>query len=335
MAFGTILKNTVGDVARGIGYQVNPFDGGKSYKDRYAGTGTVQPAPKAPAAAKSNVPFKNNSGPSDYLKDIMANNNAQIASLMASLNARPKLAQFDMMANFRKAKSAAEKAQNPLYAQKLNNFLKKQAAKKATKQKEFTLTKGTIDQELSDTLGENQISRTRTAEDTANAIAKIDTTEGQFQNDEGESFDQQYRQAAEQLAAEGGSQTGLGRQASADMIRLRNVTSQRQLDEFQGQREAKQLFKTRTFEDLLRGDTQANTLAVNKTKAAQFDLDKYLEDLSFETKEFRDINEQARLEAILRDTENYKKSGVESFLQSLAGKGFSAEDIAYNRQVYA
>lgn len=262
----------------------------------------------------------------------MRDSQAQINALIAAAKYRPKLANFDSMANWRTAQSAAEKAQNPLYEQKLNTFLAQNAARKTTKQKEFNMNLENIGNEKTNTQGENAISRTRTAEDTANAIAKVNQVEGDFQTDEGQQFDQNYRQVAEQIAASGGAQTGMGRQQNSDMIRLRNVTSQRQLDEFQGQREAKQLFKTRTFEDLLRGDQQADQLATSKTKSAQFDLDKYLEDLSFDETNFRNENEAARLEAILRDTGNYEKKGAKEFIAGLAGQGFSNEDIDYNTQ---
>jgi hypothetical protein len=265
----------------------------------------------------------------------MREQTAKYDALLAAANARPKLAQFDVMANWRTAKSAAEKYVNPLYEDKLNKFLQQQTAKKARKQQEFNLTTENIGQEKTTALGENEISRTRTAEDTANAITKVNTLEGQFQDDEGQQFDQNYRAAAEQIAASGGAQTGMGRQQTSDMVRLRNVTSQRQLDEFQGQREAKQLFKTRTFEDLMRGDQQVEQLATSKTKAAQFDLDSYLEDLAFDEVNKRDELDMWKAEQTYNKTQELDRIGTEEFLAGLVGSGrYSAEDIAYNRQVY-
>ena len=265
----------------------------------------------------------------------MADLQAQIRALNNQIAQQPKLAKFDVMANWRNAQSAAERAVNPLYEKKLNNFLEQNQAKRVRKQGEFNLTKEQTAQELANTLETNAINRARTAQDTQLALDTINTKEGQYQTDEGQSFDTNYRQVAEQLAASGSATTGLGRQQTSDMIRLRNVTNQRQLDEFQGQREAKQLFKTRTFEDLARGDTQANQLATNKNKAAQFDLDAYLEDLAFDETNFRMSNEAERMQAVYADAENQRQLGVEQFLAGLAGAGYGAKDIAYNRQVYA
>lgn len=247
----------------------------------------------------------------------------------------PKLAQFDVLANWRNAQSAAERAVNPRYELKLNQFLANVGNRKEIKQQQFNLGNENIELAKAQALEDSATSRVRTAEDVAGAIEKIDTQEGNFQVDEGRDFDTNYRQTAEALAAEGAGSTGLGRQTAGDMIKLRNITSQRQLDEFNGQREAKQIFKDRTFDDLARGDERATKLAENNKKAAQFDMDAYLEDLARETEVFKDTNESQRLQEVFNATKNEEKLGVENFLASLAGRGLSAADIAYNRQTYA
>jgi len=265
----------------------------------------------------------------------MASNAAMIRNLQNQIAATPKLAKFDVMGNWRNAQSAAERAINPLYEKKLNDFLAQNQAKKVRKQSEFAMNAENIASEKADTLAGNEVNRGRVAEDTTNAITGINVKEGQFQTDEGQSFDQNYRQAAEALAQSGAATTGLGKQQTSDMVRLRNVSSQRQLDEFNGQREAKQLFKTRTFEDLARGDEQAGALAISKTKGAQFDLDAYLEDLAFDEQNTRFSNESERLGAVYDETQKQDKIGVEQFLAGLVGAGYGAKDIAYNRSVYA
>ena len=266
---------------------------------------------------------------------LIADNNALIAQLRAQQEATPKLARFDVMNNWTQAKSAAERAWNPVYEKKLNDYLANNLAKKTAKERDFNLNIENITNEKTNTLAENAVNRTRTAEDTALAVGQINTKEGQFQTDEGQSFDQNYRQVAEQLGASGAATTGLGKQQTSDMVRLRNVTSQRQLDEFQGQRQAKELFKTRTFEDLARGDATAAQLAESKKKAAQFDLDSYLEDLAYDEKVTRFDTELERQTKVLQETQTQADSGVESFLAGLAGQGYDAKDIAYNRSVYA
>lgn len=260
---------------------------------------------------------------------------AEIRRLQNSIAAQPKLASFDVMSNWRNAQSAAEKAQNPVYDRYLKEFLARNVQKKDSKTREFGLTQENIGLEKTQALEDSATQRVRTTEDTQAAIDKINQQEGYYQKDEGNQFDTDYRKLAEEINASGGAQTGLGRQQTYDAIKLRNITNERQLDEFKGQRQAKQIFKERTFEDLARGDLRAEQLATNKTKAAQFDFEDYLNELAYDEVQFRNQNETARLEAVLRDTQNYEKAGVESFLAGLAGKGYSAKDIAYNRSVYA
>lgn len=323
----------VGDVFQGAYHQANMWDDNRTFATNWRGqdpwkpaAAKPTPAPKLPAYKPSPTP-----GGDAFTSNLLA----ELRRLQNSIPPAPRLANFNVMANWQAAQSAAERAVNPLYDKYLNDFLAQTAAKKSTKQREFNLNLETIGQEKDYTLGENQVQRGRTAEDVTSALEKIGKNEEVFQTDEGQQFDTNYRKAAEELAAGGMATSGIGKQSTADQIRLRNVSSQRQLDEFQGQREAKNLFKTRTFEDLTRGDNRATQLAESKTKAAQFDLDKYLEDLGFEETKFRQENEFQRLQSVFQESQTREKTGVEQFLAGLVGQGYSAQDIAANRQVYA
>lgn len=328
------IWNSIGG-ALGRAYDYATPGKGSSRLTDWGGWGDASSAPAAPKPTAAPKPYTPPASSVTQDANWMKSLQDEIRRLQNSIAQTPRLPSFDIMANYRNAQSAAEKAVNPLYERKLNDFLAQNAAKQQQKRNEFALNLETIGQEKSDTLATNELTRTRTAEDTAAAIENINTVESNFQADEGEAFDTEYRQLAEQLAAEGAAQTGLGGQQSADQIRLRNVQSKRQLDEFQGQREAKTLFKTRTFEDLARGDTQAETLAQSKTKAAQFDLDSYLEDLAFDERNFRLSNDIERMGAVADEASRQEQLGVEQFLAGLPGQGFRPQDIAYARQVYA
>ena len=274
--------------------------------------------------------------PDNSVSDAALNQlRAQNLQLQQQIAATPKLARFDVMGNWNAAKTAAEKAVNPRYDRMLSEFLANAAARKQNRLAVGELTRQQIGQQLTQSLEDSLTQRNRTTEDTAAAIDTINKNEGFYQTDEGQDFDTNYRQVAEQLAATGGATTGMGRQATADMVRLRNVTSQRQLDEFKGQRDAKELMKTRTFEDLARGDERARLSAENAKKAEQFDLEAYLEDMAYEEKVKRDSIETERLGSVLDQAQQYEKVGVEQFLAGLAGQGYKASDIAYNRSVYA
>lgn len=312
--------------------QFNMFDSGRTWKNATPNS-TKTPTPTPTPTQPTYGAWGGGTDPTidAQIKQLQAQNLAYQQQIAAT----PKLARFDVMQNWNAAKSAAERNVNPLYEKKLNEFLANNLFKQQNRKAVGDLTLQTIGQELTNTLADNTTARTRAEQDTAAAIDTVNKNEGIYQTDEGQSFDTNYRQVAEQLAASGAATTGMGKQQTSDMIRLRNVTSQRQLDEFQGQRDAKELFKSRTFEDLARGDERAQQAAENKKKAEQFDLEAYLEDLAYDEKNFRLSNESDRLGAVLSEAQNQEKIGVENFLAGLAGQGYGAKDIAYNRSVYA
>lgn len=267
---------------------------------------------------------------SSYLQGLQS----QLAALQQQLAYQPKLPQFDVMANYNRARSQAERSVNPLYEKYLKDFLAKQSTQKQNKQTEVGLRKESNQIELGQTLGENQVNRTRTMEDTAAAIQRLGEQEGQMQQDTGTQFDIDRRAAAETIAAAGLTTSGIGQSKMFDLVDQRNISEERQVAEFNNQREAKKLFQTRTIEDLARGDENARTIAQQKDKEAQFDLDAYLRELAHEETAFRTENEIKRLGDINSQSSVYERQGTQSFLASLAGAGWRPQDIALAYQVY-
>ena len=186
----------------------------------------------------------------------------------------------------------------------------------------------------SNALEDSRVNRARTEQDVTQAVQNINKSEGIYQQDEGQAFDQNYRQVAEQLAAAGAATTGLGKQQTSDMVRLRNVQNQRQLDEFVGQREAKQLFKDRTFEDLLRGDQRAEALAANQMKGARFDLDSAMQDIAIDEEANTFAAEIERGDKASQIAESVYRNNVDTWLAGLAGQGYSTNDIATTASIY-
>lgn len=332
MAFG--LKSITGALGTAADY-LTPGLGSNRLTD-WSGWGNSSPAaPAAPAAAPKTSPALSaaNAGAAGNSAAIAALN-SQLASLQAQLAYQPKLPTFDVMGNYSRAKTQAEAAVNPLYEKYLNDFLVSQQHQKEAKQNEVQNTRTGIAQELQGTLGENQVNRTRTAEDTASAIQQLNTQEGQMQQDTGTQFDTDRRALAESTAAAGLTTSGLGQGIVFDQQNKRNLDEGRQVQEYNNQREAKNLFQTRTFEDMTRSDTQANQVAANKDQAAQFDLDSYLQQLSDQETSFRTENEVKRLGDVATQQQTYAQQGSQAFLASLAGSGWRPQDIALAYQVY-
>jgi hypothetical protein len=263
----------------------------------------------------------------------MANLNNQIRALQNQIAQQPKLPKFDLVGNYNRARSQAEQHVNPLYNLKLNNFLADQQRLRGAKTQETEIRKEGINIERTGSLQENEVTRGRTVEDVQAALEKIGMTEDRFQRDEGTQFDAERREMARAAADSGLATSGIAAQQLGDAQNTRNVTSAEQVQEFGNQRAAKELFRTRTFEDMARGDTQIGKVADNKVRGAQFDLDSYIAELASKETDFRLMNELERGRDITNQTEAFRQQGIQQFIASLVGKARS-QDIAYAAQVY-
>lgn len=258
----------------------------------------------------------------------------QISALQQQQAYQPKLPTFDVTGNYSRAQSQAEAAVNPLYSKYLNDYLATEAVNKQNKQQGTDLTKASDAQDLTTTLGANSVNRARTFEDTRQAIGDLNTQEGQMQQDTGTQFDTDRRAMAESNAAAGTAGSGFAAGRMFDATTARNVDEGRQVQEFNNQRAAKNLMSTRSIDDLATGDTDAQNIATTKDKAADFDLESYLEQLAGDETNFRNTNEASRLGDVATQTGTYAQQGTQQFLQSLAGAGWRPQDIALAYQVY-
>jgi hypothetical protein len=301
-----------------------------------AGWGDRKSTPTTPAKPPTTKPPINltpapvSTANNDFMKSL----NAQIAALQSQLAYQPKLPTYDIMGNYNRARSQAEAAVNPLYDKYLNDFLAQQQVKQGNKRTETGLIKETNALDLTQTMAGNEVNRTRAAEDTAAGIEQLGIQEGNFQQASGTQNDVDRRALAESTAAAGLTSSGIGQGQIYDQNIKRNLDEGQQVQEFANQKQAKVLFKNRTFEDLARGDKDAQAVADNKNKMADFDLESYLQELSADESNFRNENEYKRLGDIAGQTQTYEQSGTQSFLSSLAGAGWRPQDIQLAYQIY-
>lgn len=288
------------------------------------------PTPPKPPKPPTNLTPQDSTYNQQYMQGLQS----QLAALQAQLAYQPKLPSFDIMANYNRARSKAEQAVNPLYEKYLKDFLAGQESQRVAKRNQIDVQRESTALELSQALAGSQVERGRTKEDVAAAIAQNIEQEGQFQQDSGTVFDTDRRTLAEQNAAAGLTTSGVGAARIFDQQSERNISEGRQVKEFSNQRDAKRLFEARTFEDLARGDQDAQAVAANKDKAAQFDLEGYLAELAQRETEYRTENEVKRTSAISQQQGTFAQQGVQEFLGSLAGGGWRPQDIALAYQVY-
>lgn len=220
----------------------------------------------------------------------------------------PKL---DVAAVSARARAAAEGAVNPFYTKQLNDFLAKQAFQRQTQKTQYETNVKNMEDQLKNTLEQNEITKTRAGEDVAENIAEVNQTADEFQTDTGQAFDEARLEQARNV-----STGGLGQQQVAGTQQARNTQETRQVQKFKQAKEQQELFKTRTFDDLARSGKLASEKTTEGKKQAKFDLDTYLQNTEFEEKETRNALEQQRLEAIGREQGNQAKL---LFNQYLAG----------------
>lgn len=226
--------------------------------------------------------------------------------------------QLDFATINAQARKSAEKAINPLYQRKLKEFVEEQKVKKARKQSEYQTAVQDLEDSLAQALGASELSRTRTSEDVATNVAQINQAEDIFQTDAGDQFNVDRAALAEQVFGSGMTTAGKGKQQVATQQAGRNTEEQRQTEQFQFNRTAQQLFKSRTFEDLLKSD-ELNTLATGKGKEqAKFNLDNYLQDVGFETRAKKQLLETQRLQDVLSEASRQRSSLVAKFIQGIA-----------------
>lgn len=315
-AAGNWLSDRAADVATGLGW-IKRVD-------------NSSPTTTTP---KTTTPTSTSTANNDWARESAALQK-QLQALQNQLSQQPRLPNFDIMANYNKAKKTATSAVTPLYNKKLDIFLQGQGIKRDTKtsQRDLALENSAIAERSA--LEDNQTSRVRTGEDLTAALQQIEYNRGNYLQDDALAFDDARRALQEDVAAGGSTDTGLGQQQIGRQQDDRNTASERQLTAFQNDEAAKNLLANRTLADLATSDTRAGERRTQEDKGTQLDFDSYMRNLANEETSFRLTNDLERALAIAEQTRTYQQQGVQQFLASLAGQGWRAQDIALATQVY-
>lgn len=328
-AFGNAASN----VGNSIGNAWNslfrtPTQTGRNSNTNYDLSGNVV----IPSSTSTSTPTVN-TATADNNAALKASQDT-IAALTNQLSQQARLPQFDILGNYNKAKAKAAEIANPLWNQKLNNFLQGMTNKRTEKTKLTELTRENSQQALANALSENVTSRGRTGEDLLSAISNIGVTEQNYLTDENKQFDTARRALQEEIAGTGATDTGLGQQTIGTQLADRNISNERQITEYSNQKAAKQLLATRTIADLATGDVRAGEKKGQEDKATQIDFDSYMADLANEEVTGRLQNDLDRALDIASKTNDFNQQGKNEWLAGLAGSGARAQDIALAYSVY-
>ncbi len=259
---------------------------------------------------------------------------AMYNALMANRTPIPRFINYDIGGSWNKARELATNAVSPIYQQKMTDFVNRQQVELGRKQKDVVSQKQSLDQVLSRFLEDTGTSRTRAQEDTTANVSDIEEAQAFSERMGGLSFDSASRALAEGLGAAGTADSGLGRQQVTESIQNRNLMSNEQVRQMENKVEAQNTLMTRTFADLEKGETRKTEDTTSAKAKVDLDLERFIGDQAYEkdqkTKEIA-IQKEAD---IAQQSLSYQGQLVDQWIQSLSGKGYTAQEIANAASMY-
>lgn len=215
------------------------------------------------------------------------------------------------------ARSSAENAVNPLYTKQLNEFLAQQSVLKQQHQTQTATDIQNLQDQLKNTLANNETSRGRAITDEATNQGNINIQNDRNQVDTGNSFEDQRIADAKAQAAGGTLGSNAGNRQTTLATDNRNLTEGRQNQDFQAQRDQQALLKGRSLEDLLNSDTLGTQAEGKGETQANFDLNNYIQGLGYQEQTTRNSLEQERLQRVAQETQNQAKLGFNNYLSTI------------------
>lgn len=260
--------------------------------------------------------------------------NSMLAGIAANRTPVPRFINYDIGASWDKARKMAAKAVSPVYQQKMTDFIKRQGVELQRQRADTTSGKEALDLALERLLGDTQIQRTRTGEDVATNIADINATQKFGAREEGLDFEAANRALTEGIAASGLGASGLGRQQVRDTQRQRREMSNEQVRRTLGQVEAQNTLMTRTFQDLEIKEGRGREDTTTGKKKLDIDLERFIQDQAYEKDQTKKELELKKQADIAQKSVSLQDQLVDQWIQSLTGKGYTAQEIANAAAIY-
>lgn len=227
----------------------------------------------------------------------------------------PKL---DVAAINTQARADAGNAVNPLYSLYLNQLLADSAAKQQQQQQQTATNIQNAKDTLKQVQDANALTGTRVTADTATKLGDVNTAQDQNQQDTGTSFEEARLAQAKQQATAGVLGSGAGNRQTNTAIIQRNTTEGRQNDAFQEQKDAAELDKSRTFEDLANSNTLAGSAEGKTESQANFDLGNYIQNLNFQTTKSQNDLETARQNQLDATAKQLSQNAYAKYLNNIS-----------------
>lgn len=224
---------------------------------------------------------------------------------------------FDTVAAAAKARSDAAGAVNPLYNYYINNTLADQAAKQKQAQDQATTDTKNAQDTLQEALDANALTGSRATESTALKESDINKSTDQYQQDSGTQFEAAREAQARAQATAGTLGSGAGNNQTNTAIITRNTTEGRAVDKAQEQKDAAELFKAQTFEDLANSNTLAGKTEGKTVAKTQFDLSNYLQNLNYQSQKTVDDYKASQVTALDLKTRELSQVAYNNYIQGI------------------
>lgn len=259
---------------------------------------------------------------------------AELKATIEAANPTPVLPQFDSSAARAQARKTAAKTQDPIYQDNLSRYMERKKLRIGERKSEVEEAKEAAEIELEQLLEDSGISRERTGEDAETQLGDINANEDSFQTQEGTQFDRARDALLGGVADAGLTESGIGQGIAQDAVTDRNLESADTVREFDNNRRDVETFKTRTFQDLDKGEIRGKEKETRTKEQQDRALEDFITMQGAEEEQFRVENEQSRLDAIRSSSQDAYQKIVADRLAQLAKQGRSARDINFFSSVY-
>lgn len=249
------------------------------------------------------------------------NQTSQINALLAEIaksNQKVYAPALNTSAIFNQANSTANANVNPYYTKLLNDFVGQQATAKQQQQQQTDFNIQNLKDQLTQTLQANTVTGGRATEDAATSEANAALATDNRQVDQGTQFNTDRNALAVKEAGAGLTGSGLAAGAQATAQQAHDTTETRQAQADQEAKNATELTKARTFEDLATSGTLATSTEGKGETQANFDLNKFITGQGADLQNEQQQLEQQRQGALASERQNQTKILVSNFINSIA-----------------
>lgn len=268
-------------------------------------------------------------------KSADSQRNEDMAALIAATRTPvPRFVNYDIAGSWNKARQMATQAVSPIYQQKMTDFINRQKVELGRKKADVGQGKSALDQALSRLMEDTGTQRQRVGEDTATNIQDITDTLAFNTRQESLNYDAASRALNEGLGAGNMAESGLGQQQVQEANLARREQSNEVIRQSDNKVEAQNTLMNRTFQDLETKETRSSEDTTAGKQKLDLDLERFIEDQRYEKDQTKKDLDLKKAADIAQKSIGIQGQLVDQWIASLAGKGYTAQEIANAASIY-